>query len=253
MARQKGIIKLKGTLGGITFYKTSLDGHLAREKGGIEASRIANDPAFQRTRENGAEFGRAGKAGKVLRTAIRPLLLNSADSRMASRLTQQMVKVIQADMVSERGLRNVIDGEAELLQGFEFNIRGKLGTTLFAPFTSNVDRVTGEVSINLASFVPANMIAAPGGTTHFKVISGGAEIDFEQETFVIATSETAILPWDATATAVISQTNELTPNSTKPLFLALGVEFYQQINGQMYPLKNGAYNPLSLVKVDGGV
>lgn len=253
MARQKGIIKLKGTLGGITFYKTSLDGHLAREKGGIEASRIASDPAFQRTRENGAEFGRAGKAGKVLRTAIRPLLLNSADSRMASRLTQQMVKVIQADMVSERGLRNVIDGEAELLQGFEFNIRGKLGTTLFAPFTSDVDRVTGEVSINLASFVPANMIAAPGGTTHFKVISGGAEIDFEQETFVIATSETAILPWDATATAVISQTNALTPNSTKPLFLALGVEFYQQINGQMYPLKNGAYNPLSLVKVDGGV
>ncbi|HEY0092582.1 MAG TPA: hypothetical protein VGB43_08860, partial [Flavobacterium sp.] len=63
MARQKGIIKLKGTMGGITFYKTSLDGHLAREKGGIEASRIASDPAFQRTRENGSEFGRAGRAG----------------------------------------------------------------------------------------------------------------------------------------------------------------------------------------------
>ena len=37
-----------------------------------------------------------------------------------------MVKVIQADTVSERGLRNVIDGEAELLFGFEFNIRGKI-------------------------------------------------------------------------------------------------------------------------------
>lgn len=63
MARQKGIIKLKGTLGGITFYKTSLDGHLAREKGGIEAERIANDLAFQRTRENNSEFGREGAAG----------------------------------------------------------------------------------------------------------------------------------------------------------------------------------------------
>ena len=66
MAKQKGIIKLKGTLGDITFYK-SQDGFLAREKGGVEASRIANDPAFQRTRENGAEFGTAGKAGKMLR------------------------------------------------------------------------------------------------------------------------------------------------------------------------------------------
>ena len=69
----------------------------------------------------------------MLRTALRPLLLNSADGRMVSRLTQAMMKVIQADLVSERGLRNVIDGEAELLFGFEFNIRGKLGTTLFAP------------------------------------------------------------------------------------------------------------------------
>ncbi|MCO6175891.1 hypothetical protein NHF50_12635 [Flavobacterium sp. NRK F10] len=252
MARQKGIIKLKGTIGDITFYKTQ-DGHLAREKGGIDASRIASDPAFQRTRENGSEFGRAGKAGKVLRTALRPLLLNSADGRMVSRLTQNMVKVIQADAVSERGLRNVIDGEIELVLGFEFNIRGKLGTSLFAPFTSAIDRAAGTLSVSIPSFVPANMIAAPSGTTHFKVISGGAEIDFTNETYVVETTETAILPWDGTATAVINLSNAVTANSTQPLVLALGIEFYQEINGQMYPLKNGAFNPLSIVKVDGGV
>ncbi|MBC5837628.1 hypothetical protein [Flavobacterium muglaense] len=252
MARQKGIIKLKGTIGDITFYKTQ-DGHLAREKGGIDANRIKNDPAFQRTRENGSEFGRAGKAGKILRTAFRALLLNSADSKMVSRLTQQMVKVIQADTTSVRGLRNVIDGEAELLAGFEFNIRGKLGTSLFAPFVGAIDRVTGNITVDLASFVPLNMIAAPSGTTHFKIISAGAEIDFEAETFVEAHSETAILPWDINATAVISQTNAVTPASTKPLFLALGLEFYQDVNGAMYPLKNGSYNPLSIVKVDSGV
>ncbi|PIF60627.1 hypothetical protein [Flavobacterium sp. 11] len=250
MARQKGIIKLKGTIGDITFYKTQ-DGHLAREKGGIEASRIASDPAFQRTRENGSEFGRAGKAGKVLRTALRALLLNSADGRMVSRLTQSMVKVIQADITSVRGLRNVIDGEAELLTGFEFNIRGKLGTSLFAPFVATIDRLTGEIKVDLASFIPSNMIAAASGTTHFKIISAGAEVDFEAESFVASNSETAILPWDVTPTVAISQTNMITPNSTKPLFLALGVEFYQEVNGTMYPLKNGSYNPLALVQVSG--
>ena len=250
MARQKGIIKLKGTIGDITFYKTK-DGHLAREKGGIDASRIASDPAFQRTRENGSEFGRAGKAGKILRTSLRALLLNSADGRMVSRLTQAMVKVIQADVTSLRGLRNVIDGEAELLSGFEFNIRGKLGTSLFAPFVGAIDRVSGEITVDLAEFIPANMIAAPSGTTHFKIISAGAEIDFEAETFVEAHSETAILPWDGVATVAISHVNAVTPNSTKPLFLALGVEFYQKVNGQMYALKNGSYNPLALVQVSG--
>ena len=253
MARQKGIIKLKGTIGGITFYKTSQDGHLAREKGGIEKSRIENDPAFQRTRENGSEFGRAGKAGKLLRTALRALLLNSADGRMVSRLTKEMVKVIQADLVSERGLRNVIDGEAELLLGFEFNIRGKLGTSLYAPYTSAIDRVTGEITVDIPPFVPVNMISAPSGTTHYKIISAGAEIDFEAETFIEEHSETAILPWDAVATIAIAQTNQVTAASTKPLFLALGIEFYQEVNGQMYPLKNGAFNPLSIAKVDSGV
>ena len=251
MARQKGIIKLKGTLGGITFYKTSQDGHLAREKGGIEKSRIMSDPAFQRTRENGSEFGRAGKAGKLLRTALRALLLNSADGRMVSRLTKEMVKVIQADLISERGLRNVIDGEAELLLGFEFNIRGKLGTSLYAPYTAAIDRVTGDMTVDIPPFIPINMIAAPSGTTHYKIISSGAEIDFEAETFVEQHSETAILPWDALATVAIAQTNSVTAASTKPLFLALGIEFYQQVNGQMYSLKNGAYNPLSLVGVSG--
>ena len=250
MAKQNGIIKLKGTIGDITFYKTK-DGHLAREKGGVDANRIANDPAFQRTRENGSEFGRAGKAGKMLRVALRQVLINSADGRMVSRLTQAMTKVIQADATNPRGLRNVIDGEAELLTGFEFNIGGKLGTTLFAPFETTIDRVSGDIGLTLAPFVPTTMIAAPAGTTHFKIISAGAAIDCEAEKFEVTTSETAVLPWDSTLTAPINQDNSVSANSTNPLFLALGVEFYQEVNGQMYPLKNGAHNPLSLVQVVG--
>ena len=250
MAKQKGIIKLDGTIGGITFYK-SQDGYLAREKGGVSADRIANDPNFQRTRENGEEFGRAGKAGKLLRNAIRAMLQNASDSRMVSRLTQKMVEVIQEDTTNPRGLRNVIDGEAELLEGFEFNISGKLGTTLYAPFTATIDRVAGTLTANIPAFVPINMLAAPGGSTHFKIVSAGAEVDFENETFVMDNQATAVLPWDATATAVINLANTVTANSTKPLFLALGIEFYQEVNGQMYPLKNGAYNALALVKVSG--
>ena len=250
MARQKGIIKLKGTVGGITFYKTQ-DGHLAREKGGVDASRIKNDPAFQRTRENGSEFGRAGTAGRVLRTAIRGLLLNSADNRMVSRLTQAMTKVIQADATSIRGERNVIDGEAELLDGFEFNIRGKLGTSLYAPFVPTIDRVTGQIKVVIPSFIPANMIAAPSGTTHYKIISAGTEIDFGAETFVAPTSASAVLPWGIAPSVAITQTNTVTPASTKPLFLMLGIEFYQEVNGTMYPLKNGAFNPLAIAKVSG--
>ena len=251
MARQKGIIKLKGTIGGITFYKTAQDGHLAREKGGVEKSRIMNDPAFQRTRENGSEFGRAGKAGKILRTSLRPMLINSADSRMVSRLTQRMMKVIQADQVSERGMRNVIDGEAELLLMFEFNLRGKLGTSLYAPFSTSIDRPSGVLTVQIPSFVPTNMLVAPSGTTHYKIISAAAEIDFDNEVFVLSNSETAILPWNSNTSAAVNHDNTVTPASSKVLFLVLGLEYYQEVNNAMYPLKNGVFNPLSLVAVSG--
>ena len=251
MAQQKGILPLKGTIGNITFYK-SKDGYLAREKTSINAERIANDPAFARTRENGAEFGRAGQAGKILRTALRSLLLNTADSRMLSRLTREMMKVIQADATNERGLRNVIDGEAELLEGFEFNASSKLGTSLFAPYEATINRVSGELLITIPSFIPVNMVAAPSGATHFKLVSAGVEIDFENKVYVVAFGNSNSLPINSAATAAMNLNHQVTANSTKPLFLVLGIEFYQEVNGNEYSLKNGAFNALSLVKVNGG-
>lgn len=249
MARQTGIIKLKGTIGDISFYKTS-DGHLARTKGGVDANRIANDPAFVRTRENGSEFGRAGKGGKLLRNAIRILLQNAKDRRVVSRLTKDLVAIVKTDTTNERGLRTLQDGDLNLLEGFEFNLNGKLGATLYAPFTKTFDRVSGDATLNLDPFSPTLRIAAPNGTTHFKVVMGASELDFENETSTFENDETAILPYSAPDTAAIALTASLTANSTLPVVQVLGVEFYQEVNGQMYELKNGAYNALSVVTVD---
>ncbi|SDX43743.1 hypothetical protein SAMN05444411_105180, partial [Lutibacter oricola] len=213
MAKQTGIIKLKGTIGGISFYKTS-DGHLAREKGGVDKSRIANDPAFQRTRENGSEFGRAGKGGKVLRNAIRILLQNAKDKRVVSRLTTDLLKVVKTDTTNARGLRTIQDGVMSSLEGFEFNLNGKLGSTLFAPFSTTYERASGDVSIDLAAFAPTVRIAAPSGTTHFKVVGGAAELDFENEASSFENDETAILPYNSANTAAISLTMTAPANST---------------------------------------
>ncbi|HMK27193.1 MAG TPA: hypothetical protein VK483_14270 [Chitinophagaceae bacterium] len=250
MAKQKGIIKIDGTIGDITFYKTE-DGFLAKENSPVTAARIASDPAFQRTRENNSEFGRAGKASKVLRNAIRSLLLNAKDAKVTGRLTAEMMKVIKADATSTRGMRNVIDGEVELLEGFDFNINAKLGTTLYAPYTSTIDRVTGALTVAIPSFIPGESITTPAGTTHFKIVSMGAEVDFENESFISDSKESGVLPWNNAATAALNLANAVTAASTHPLFLLLGIQFYQQVNGVNYPLKDGSFNALSLVKVEG--
>jgi hypothetical protein len=118
MAKQRGVVKLEGTLDDITFLKTS-DGYMAKVKSAVSASRINSDPNYVRTRENNAEFGRAAKAGRLLRAALRTEIRNTSDSRTVSRLTREMMTVLHADTTSPRGERNVVNGKIELLEGFE--------------------------------------------------------------------------------------------------------------------------------------
>ncbi len=250
MAKQKGIIKLEGTIGDITFFKTA-DGYLARENAPVTAQQIATDPAFQRTRENNAEFAKAGKAAGLLRNAIRPVLQTAKDSRVTARLLAEFIRVIKADATSARGQRNVIDGETELLQGFNFNSNAPMGSTLYAPYTATIDRAAGQLSVAVPPFIPAQMIVAPAGTTHFKLLASAAAINFEQEEFEAGAEESAVLPLNELATAAINLACTVTPNSTHPLFLVFGIQFYQQVNGSYYSLKDGSFNSLQMVKVSG--
>jgi hypothetical protein len=251
MANQEGIVNITGTIGNYTFFKTQ-DGFRVRSKGGVSASRIKTDPNFQRTRENGQEFGSAGKSGKVLRSAFRPLLQEASDSRMVSRLTQSMMKVIQADATSTRGQRNVLDGELELLTGFDFNNVGAVNLLFTSPFTPAIDRVTGKATVNIPGFVPAKYLSMPTGATHFVFAIGAAEIDFQTEEVVAEIKYSAELPINNMATAAINLEVTLPAASTKPLFLVFGISFLIMTNGIGYPLK-GASNGLKLVKVDSGV
>lgn len=248
MARQKGIVKIEGTIGGMTFYKTQ-DGHLVKEKSSISGERIASDPAFVRTRENGSEFGAAGKAGKVLRDALRPLMLNAADGRVTSRITQIMTDILKLDTTSVRGLRTPAVGLAgapgkALLKGFNFNNSAILGSVLFKPYAVNT--TTGVITIT--GLVPINDIAFPAGATHMTITGGYGNINFA--TGVVALSLTNAVNTIINATAsTVTLTPTAVPAGTGTKVYMLKVEFFQLLNGVQYSLKNGAYNALSIVEI----
>ncbi|MCL1974360.1 MAG: hypothetical protein FWG54_06055 [Bacteroidetes bacterium] len=248
MARQRGLIKLKGTMGDITFYK-SIDGYLAREKGGVEASRIATDPAFVRTRENGAEFGNSAQAGKLLRDTLRTLSMNTSDSRVTSRLTKTMAKIKNLDTTSARGERNVATGLAtpegkQLLKGFNFNVKAPLGAVLHAPL--RLAAADGEIIIDELS--PLNDVSIPQGATHLIFKGGYAVIDFATGNAALAISSPVrmeIVPDVDTVDLVPASL----PAITGIKFLILCIEFVQEVNGADYSLKNGAYNVMNIVEV----
>ncbi|RXG27167.1 hypothetical protein [Leeuwenhoekiella palythoae] len=248
MAKQAGIIKLKGTIGDIAFYKSG-DGHMARFKGGIDKKRIATDPAFQRTRENGAEFGRAGKGGKLLRSSMQLLLQQAKDAKVVSRLTTVLLAIIKTDTLSARGARNLTQGDLGLLNGFDFNANSPLSTTLSAPYSVGYDRATGVVGLELEAYTPHVQIAAPAGATHYKLSCGASELDFEEQTSLFKSVTTGILPYQNTEVAATTLEVSLTAGSTLQVVHALSIEFYQEVNGTMYSLQNGAFNAMAVVQV----
>lgn len=249
MAKQKGILKLKGTMGDITFYKSG-DGYLAREKGGIEKNRILNDPAFKRTRENGMEFGTAGKGGQLIRKAERMLIRQASDRRLTSRLLQQLMIVIKTDQLNDRGGRTVQDGDMSLLKGFDFNLKGKLNTVFFNGYTPTFDRAAGTLDVVIADFVPNETIDAPRGTTHIQISAGLCALDFPERSFEEDHVFSPIIPWDQQLQSALTLNSTISAGSLLPVIQVLGVSFFQEVNGEMYSLRNGSFNALAIIGVD---
>jgi len=251
MARQKGVLSLEGKAGNFSFFQ-GRDGYGARTSDGMNGSRIAEDEAFKRTRENGMEFGRAGKAGKLLRTALRPILVGISDSKVTSRLTTQMLRVVKSDPINDRGDRTAMHGELELLNGFEFNVIAPIRQTVFAEFTAAIDRATGTGTVSLPSFDPAKMIASTPGATHYSLLLGIVSANFD----VLETKQ-AMLFGDAlalnTVTAQSVLTVKLPEASEDPIFLAFGIEFMQIVNGKKYGLNNSDHKAMAIVAVEMGI
>lgn len=248
MAKNDGILKIQGTLGNLTFYKTQ-DGSLVRTKGGVSKKRIMKDPAFARTRENLSEFAGSAHAGKVMRMSVNELMQSARDNRVTSRLTQVMSQIQKMDTVNVRGKRQVSVG-LESAEGktamtrFDFNNRAPLGSILLAPYS--VDAVTGEV--NIPDFVPGIYLSAPQGSTHVSLRSAFIKANFETGIYSGGSSPVQSLPLDMTSSN-ISLIPATVPGGTGVSFILLLVEFFQEVNTVQYPLRNGAHNSLSILAV----
>ena len=247
MGRQEGLIQVTGGVGNLSFYK-SQDGYLVRTKSGVSRERMMSDPAYERTRENIAEFGRGALATKLLRWAFRSLIRTAADNRVTSRLTSAIIKVIKSDAISSPGQRTIAHGDVTLLEGFEFNKNAALRKTFGAPFTAAIDRETGSMLVNIPPFSPADLVSAPEGATHFRLKAAGAAIDFEANTGSIAASESAVLPIRQERQEGLVLSHTVATASASPLLLVFGIEFLQGVNGVYYPLTDGMFNAMAIVR-----
>jgi hypothetical protein len=250
MSKQVGIIKLDGTIGGISFY-TAGGQSLARVATGPSKERIAKDQAFQRTRENNREFAGSAKAAKALRLAMGGLLQTMGGGRIASELTK-LFKSINLRSPGARGERQVkLSANRSLLNNVEFNSKVRFSSIFSAPYTVSVNATRNEATVVIEGFVPGNALQIPSGATHFNIICGvGIVSDYTldpttgtyqalqplQDSQGANTSSSALPINQAAAqqTLVVSVDAVPTVNAVCSTVVTLGIEFYQEVNGQLY-------------------
>jgi hypothetical protein len=218
--------------------------------GGASAERIKTDPLFERTRENMAEFTRAGKAAKLLRTIFRDVTINAKDKVTQARLVKVMSRIISTDPVNERGARTVGNGDLLQLQGFHFNVRAGISDSLYVRCPVSFNRVSGEVVVNIPAFVPRNMVQQASGTTHFRIVAAATAVNIDTEQYQYAMQATPELPFNSDPTEAATLTMALPANSKDIVVVALGIEYYQRVNSRSYALKSGEHNATSIILVD---
>ncbi len=254
MAKNNSYLKFEGTLGGLTYYEK--DGKsLVKVKSSVSKSRIEKDPNYKRTRENMQEFGGAAKASKALRDSLITVVKSMGDTYLSARLTGIMRKMLNTG-TGIRGKREInILANKDLLEGFELNKKDALSTQFYAPYKLPSLNANRDIATwTIPDFNTDAFITAPEGATHFKLIlAAGLVSDYEfvqalnsyepvdeSENAIGNTSESAAIPIVGDVGSDITLTVDLeigTPVvATTATLTAIGIMFFQDINGQFYQL-----------------
>lgn len=254
MAKQKGYIKLRGSLGGLTFYEK--DGEdIVRTTGGVTKSRIETDPAYVRTRENMQEFGGAATIGKSFRQGFANVVKTMSGFNLTGRVTAVMKRIITKG-AGPRGERYFeVIGNKELIEGFEFNLEKTLGSVFYPPYSAPTLNANRDISTwTVPDFSTDSFINPPEGATHFMlVLATGLLSDFNFNTTdkkyePLTPSENGLgmvaytpqLPLGGMVGASTVLTNDFGIGAALPSSIGVingvGIIFFQEVNAQFYEL-----------------
>jgi hypothetical protein len=249
MARLKGLLKIEGSTGGFSFYKLG-DVIVVRQGWGPDKKRMQKDPAFERARENGKEFGACAKDGKLLRNALRSFVKTSADKFLTPRVTKTLFAIKNLDSTSRRGERCVAKGivapgAEKLLKDLLFNKDAPLGSVLKCDLKAELK--SGRLRIE--KFLAKQDLYFPKGATHARLRSGMARIDFENKTYEFQEASAVVVSKKETTRDVVFKIPSLSLNKGTKL-MVFGIHFLQERNGELYALNDSQFTTFGIVGVE---
>lgn len=257
MAKVQSLFHVSGDVGDAAFLRRG-GKCILKQPSRIPKSRIMNDRAFRRTRENMKEFTAAVLSASAFRVALGGLMKAYADNGMSNRLSKILGKVIRTSP-GTRGERPMeISQNLDSLRGFELHDTDKfISACSFTGYNVVVNPARTSATWTIPVFDIDAFVGRPQGATHFKFcLALGALSDriynsamsnyvpaSPAEDGVGAVVRSAAFDYDTPMAAPIVITADLpvgtvmTPSAA--LIVGIGVEFYQDVNGTLNILASG--------------
>lgn len=170
MAKIKSIMKLVGTIKGITYY--FLNGKpVSRESNPPTKDQINNDPRFATVKANTKEFGGASVLSKAIRTGLGENEKLFKDSRFTSRLTGACRKIIQKGGGNPGEREAHLANMPEALKGFQLQKHQIFNRIFPATPIITTDENQQLITISIPNVNLASKKEISSDTTHFKLIA----------------------------------------------------------------------------------
>ncbi len=247
MAKNQGIVRLRGSIDGVT-YTEGLNGRLSRSKSSLNKSKMDANPKYDTLRLLQSELGAFSKFGSLLRSGIKPELARIKPYRGVQRLNKVLNQLKNEDTENRMGQRVVTTCLKTprgkwMLTGFDFYGKTSVYSLLAKEFTINT--ATGTASI--FDFVPMYDVIAPKSATHVSLRLIAMCLDENDMAVVAHRSEELYLPLtDAELDLTLTPSSPIV--ATTFCFYVVQVVFYNEINGfkELTGLDSAA---LSIVKI----
>lgn len=241
-------VEFTGSLGNVTAYRMrGTDKIILRRKGGATKKRIKNDPKFDLTRRNNAEFAGRSAASKYVMKMLQPVKA-LADYNIAGPLNALMKPIQELDTTSDLGKRYVmLSKNGGIIEGFSLNRQALFESVVRAPVTGRITRETLSAEVEIPALIPG-INFKPRGTSQrrgqeyplysFRVVLGMVpDLFFTKDGYQPSHSEytryVAKLtdsPWfksleGSEATALALKLDVVPPNNDFALLLSIGIRY----------------------------
>jgi hypothetical protein len=173
MARlDKNILNFTGRLGDLSFYRMNgYDRVIVRQKGGPSSERVKTDAKFQRTRENGVEFGGGSTAGKYIRQLLRAQTTGS-QLTVHSDINACLRSLIPLDTTSARGERHVlISRGGQALEGLPLNTGDLFDSVVRATITCAPSREACSARVDIPQLIPGSNLRLTASLPMYRIVA----------------------------------------------------------------------------------